>query len=453
MKLFTNYISRSKHSFKVRVFLVITFLHLGFIILFDGITAFAPDEANYIRVFNNLYRSDFSIDGYLGWHEGSINGLRLIYLPGKILAIIGFSDFYAVRILSVFYSMLSLYLLLKLAPEYKILKLPIRFWLVSAFLIPSIFLWTSIGLRESFIFFSLVAIFYLLSNPKKLCFRKQFVLLAAASTFLLISKIYLFVLLLMCFVTSTLFLFLLRKKIQFSSLKLLSAFLVPLLIFPAIATNIAAEAERTLEYKLLAPTPPPTPTPTPTPPPTPPPTGAIPARGQMVHDLYQEFEKNPFLSRLLTLTGIEGILQKKVESSYLQADSVELSNNMAQLQRKPASLRKPLSLLVGAYNFLFVPTPFIDNGSFFLNAQSYESFIWYFFYLIFLILLIGLIRGRYALNQVTLSSSLFSLGFIALSTFIEVNDGTSVRHRAVLLVGILVMLANFLPKAEEDFIK
>ena len=97
-----------------------------------------------------------------------------------------------------------------------------------------------------------------------------------------------------------------------------------------------------------------------------------------------------------------------------------------------------------------MPTPFVDNGSFFLNAQSYESFAWYFYYLILILLLIGLTRRRYVLNLVTLSSTLFSLGFIAMSALIEINDGTSVRHRAVLLIGILVMLATFQRKQPDQ---
>ena len=422
-----------RDSFNLKIILVISALHLIFIVLFDKVTAFAPDENNYIGVFNNLYRSVFSLDGYPGWQEGSINALRLIYLPGKLLEIIGFSDFYAVRILSVLYSMLSLYLLLKLAPEERILRIQIRYWVAVAYLFPSVFLWTSIGLRESFIFFSFVAIFYILVNPNSLSFRRQFLLLSAAGTFFLISKIYLFSLLLICLVSSTLFLSISRKKLELRTFKLLSAFLVPLLIFPSIASSIATVAKGTLEVKLIAPTPTGTPTGTPT----------VPARGQTLHDLSQQFDKNPILSWLSQVTGIQSILDERAEASYLPAGSTELSENTTQLQTQPASLRDPLSMLVGVYNFLFVPTPFVDNGSFFLNAQSYESFAWYFYYLILFILLVGLIRRRYALTLVSLSSTLFSLGFIAMSALIEINDGTSVRHRAVLLIGILVMLATF----------
>jgi hypothetical protein len=172
-------------------------------------------------------------------------------------------------------------------------------------------------------------------------------------------------------------------------------------------------------------------------------TPTIDAGGQTLIELNRQLNKNPILYRLTTITGAQSFLERRLEESYLQLSSKELSKKMTQRQTQPASLRDPPSILVGVYNFLFVPTPFVDNGSFFLNAQSYESFLWYFYYLILIILLVGLIRGHYVLNIVTLSLSLFSIGFIAMSALIEINDGTSVRHRAVFLIGILIMLATF----------
>jgi len=436
------------------VLLVVSSLHLIFIIVFDKVTAFAPDELNYIGIFNNLYRSDFSLDGYLGWQEGSINVLRLIYFPAKLLLVVGCSDFYAVRILSIFYSMISLYLLLKIAPEERFLRRPKRFWLVSAYFIPSVFLWSSLGLRESFILFSLIAIFYLLVNPQNLKFKVQFLLLVATSSFFLISKIYLYGLLLLCLTTSVLILIFLKQNLEISKIKILTAILVPLLLFPSMAINIVGGARGTLEVKLSPPTPTSTPTPTPTSTSTPTstPTSTIPARGQTLHDLNQQLNKNAILSWLSTVTGLQSALYKRAKDSYLPAGSLELYENTTQLQTRPATLRDPLSILAGAYDFLFVPMPFVDNGSFFLNAQSYESFAWYLFYLIFILLLMGLLRGRFILNLVTVSTTIFALGFIVLSALIEINDGTSVRHRVVLLIAILIMLVTFRLKNDKPIV-
>jgi hypothetical protein len=53
------------------------------------------------------------------------------------------------------------------------------------------------------------------------------------------------------------------------------------------------------------------------------------------------------------------------------------------------------------------------------------------------------------LNLATVSSTLFALGFILSSTLVEVNDGTSVRHRAVLLMAIVIMLGTFREKNDK----
>ncbi len=182
------------------------------------------------------------------------------------------------------------------------------------------------------------------------------------------------------------------------------------------------------------------------------PTATPYAGGQTLQELNDQLDSNPILSWIAFVTGIQGIIKQKAEVSYSFADSQELSKKFIQLQREPASVKDPLSLIVGMNYFLLTPAPFMDNGSFFLNVQSYESFIWHIYYLIFIILLVGVIRGRYSLNLVTLTSTLFCLGFMAISALIETNDGTSVRHRVVLLVGILLMLATF-QRRKPDFLE
>jgi hypothetical protein len=136
-------------------------------------------------------------------------------------------------------------------------------------------------------------------------------------------------------------------------------------------------------------------------------------------------------------------VQERVESSYLPEGSLEQTENLTQLQTKPASLRDPLSIVKGASNFLFIPAPFLNNGSFFLNLQSYESFAWYFYYILLFILLARFVIGKYLWTLQSLASTFFTLGFVLLSSLVEINDGTSVRHRSVLLVSILIMLSTF----------
>ena len=434
MIILSSLVRRIKSSSNTKVYFILGGLHIVFIILFDKVTAFAPDENGYIAVFKNLYNSNFSLDGYLGWPEGSINPLRVIYLPAKVLEIIGFSDFYSIRLLTVFYSILTLALLLRLSSNIWILGRSSKFWLVTAFFIPSYFLWTSIGLRDGFIFLALVGVFYGMKSSLNIQKISSSILILASANLLLISKTYLYSLFILALLFAVITISLVIKKIDTASLKILALCLIPALIFPTISTNVINSARSTVEIKLATPTPTPTPTP------------EVPARGQTLHDLNIQLNNNSILTWISKTTGINRILEASSQDAYLPAGSEELSKNSNQLQTQPATLRDPVSVVKGAFNFLFVPAPFVDNGSFFLNAQSYESFAWYLYYALLVLLVFGLLQRKYELNLHSLVATYFTLGFILLSALVEINDGTSVRHRSVLLVGILIMLTIFREK-------
>ena len=407
-------------------------------VLLNNITAFAPDEENYISVFKNLYRSDFTLYGYLGWPDGSINAIRVIYFPAKILETIGFSDFFAVRFLSLFYTLISLYLLLRSTDKIRILGKPARLWILIAYCIPSFFLWTTLGIRESFIFVSIVGVFYTLSITSNSKFLIRFFCIVLFSTFLMVSKLYLYGLLLLALILAVLSLFLFKRSLKTVNLKLLAGILVPLILLPTMSSNLLMSAKGTLEIKLEVEPPGESPGESP--------VESFSSTSQTLQDLNQQIGNNSLLLWISKETGLAKYLNEKSEYSRSQLDSTESRRDFIQRQTKPANLKDPISVMASSVNFLFVPTPFIDNGSLFLNLQSYESFAWYVFYFLLLSLLFGLARNKYVLNIQALILAYFTLGFIIMSALIEVNDGTSVRHRAVLLICISAMLMTFREK-------
>jgi hypothetical protein len=407
-------------------------------VLFDKVTAFAPDENGYLAIFKNLYKSSFSLKGYLGWQDGSINALRVIYLPAKVLNLVGFSGFYSVRLLTIFYSTLTLLILLRLSSDIHILGRSAKFWIILAFFIPSYFLWTSIGLREGFIFLALVGIFYAIRAITSSITITSLLLILVFASLLLISKTYLYALLLLALLAGIVTISMLTKKLESSSLRIVALCLIPVIIFPTVSKSILVGSQSFIEIKLTIPTP------------TPTPTQEVAARGQTIHDLSIQIKNNPILKEVSRVTRIDSFLESKSQSSYLPFGSEELINNSKRLQTQAATFRDPISIVKGAFNFLFVPTPFMDNGSFFLNAQSYESFAWYLYYILLLLMIVGLLRGRYVLNLQSLTATYFSLGFIIQSALVEINDGTSVRHRSVLLIGIVIMLAIFSQKKSKN---
>jgi hypothetical protein len=141
------------------------------------------------------------------------------------------------------------------------------------------------------------------------------------------------------------------------------------------------------------------------------------------------------------VTGLGGYLEAKADEATVDASLPEAAESLKGLKTDQASLGQPISLVQGIVTFLFVPTPFVDNDSFFLNILSYESFVWYLFYVLFAISILNIARRRIRPTISVLTASIFTIEFLIVSSLIETNHGTSVRHRVVFLIGVLAILA------------
>jgi uncharacterized membrane protein YhaH (DUF805 family) len=113
--------------------------------------------------------------------------------------------------------------------------------------------------------------------------------------------------------------------------------------------------------------------------------------------------------------------------------------NQKKLSLKQAGLKHPGQMITSSLRFLFVPIIFVDNGSLFLNIQSIETPLWLFIYGLFFIGLFQLIRRRHDLDYAVMMATLFAFEFVAISALTEINVGTALRHRSLLLIPILVI--------------
>jgi hypothetical protein len=104
-----------------------------------------------------------------------------------------------------------------------------------------------------------------------------------------------------------------------------------------------------------------------------------------------------------------------------------------------AGIKKPLQVLESSAKFLLIPFIFIENGSLFLNIQSIETPIWLFIYGLFFVGLYQLARRRRDLDYAVMIATLFALEFVAISALTEINVGTALRHRSLLLIPIVVI--------------
>ena len=89
-------------------------LHFLFMILLCNITALAPDENLYLEILKNVYTNQFKSTSGMGWSVTAQPFLFLIYLPVKILTLVGISPLFSLRLYVVF---IGTYIFWKLVNE------------------------------------------------------------------------------------------------------------------------------------------------------------------------------------------------------------------------------------------------------------------------------------------------------------------------------------------------
>ena len=166
--------------------------HTLFAVFLGRLFALAPDEGGYLYTFNNIYKLPIATTAQSGsgWITAPTIFLWIVYLPAKILNVLGVPDYLSIRILSIILATLSLYLLKdildRIVPKGKFGNGII----FIAFFIPSVFLWASVGLRESFIIAEtaafLVGLNFLIQEKNK----RAYLLLFLGSYGLLSTKNY-----------------------------------------------------------------------------------------------------------------------------------------------------------------------------------------------------------------------------------------------------------------------
>jgi hypothetical protein len=447
----------SNFSFYQYFFTAYIGLHVTFSILLGNITAFAPDEGMYKGIFSNLYSSDFTSD-VLGFNGAWEPWLRLIYLPAKLLTYLGFTDLLAVRFLSIGCSALATYLLIKMAKDNDRDDRVFKAAIIAISFIPTVFLWSSIGLRESFLYLEISAILFFLSRIKDEIDVRNLLGLAISVYSLSMTKNYIFILFLFAFIP-TLFVFLFIKRKRFiTHILILSIAVMPLAfnpeLIPAVSSyfkgqvakvdtveigdmnndgrcesfepcanggnsnsssNSSSNSEDLVEY--------------------------VATGGMTVHALLDELEGDPntFIARIVSALGITAKLEAISQSAIVVETDKSVIENQKKLSLQQAGIKKPLQVLESSAKFLLIPFIFIDNGSLFLNIQSIETPIWLFIYGLFFIGLYKVISRWREFDYAVMMATLFALEFVGISALIEVNVGTAVRHRSLLLVPILVI--------------
>jgi hypothetical protein len=216
-------------------------LHSALAIGLGRLFAFAPDESGYLYTFNNLYgqSADPNPQYQSGWITAPKAFLWIAYLPAKLLTLLGMPDYAAIRFLSIALTLFSVLMLRKVYFKTSNQAKNWDKWIFAAYLIPSVFLWTTVGLRESFIIAEIAAFlvgFNYLWAGKSI---KGAILIAIGSYGLLSTKSYLW----LCLMLATLIccgIIVFQRVSKKLILKFLTAgLLIPLALF-ACTTSVYA---------------------------------------------------------------------------------------------------------------------------------------------------------------------------------------------------------------------
>jgi hypothetical protein len=412
-------------------------------------------------MFGTLYNFKVTPIDYPGWPTNNRFFLQVIYGPAKILELLGIQALYANRLQALLLSSISFMLLLrKVQKSGSYVGL---FLLLSFFSLPSMYLWTILGIREPFIFILIVLILHFLNLTRPLG-NKGITTFVVLTIFLFLTKTYLYVYFIIAIWIGFLFAKLFKLKLfAFSRANFIPVIvLIPLLIFPSDSiamlklANLEIVKQTTRENTTIT-------------------DGENTTitdgenttitdgenttitdgenttitdgenttmaqrefdRGQTLSEVVNQLSSNAVLSglaiRLGLLEYIERVKNKSVSS---------VQDGSSGLIFPKGSISSPLSIIRSAIFFLVLPAPYTDNGSLIMNLLAYESVIWYLLYFTFLIFFVTRFR-THNLSCEQLQTFLFSFIFIVGSGLVETNLGTSLRHRSVLGLVLLSIIVK-----------
>ena len=422
-------------------------LHVTFSFLLGNITAFAPDEGLYKSIFSRLYSAGFTSD-VLGFSGAWEPWLRLIYLPAKLLTYLGFTDLLAVRFLAIGCSSLATYLVVQVAKSNRRDDRIFRAAITSISFIPTVFLWSSIGLRESFLYLEISAILHFLSRIKGEIDIRNLLGLAFSVYSLAMTKNYIFILFLFAFIATSVLFTILKPKRIVTHILILGIATMPLAFNPELAPAIKTyfngqvtkvdtieigdinndgrcdsfepcangkDNEEPIKY--------------------------VATGGMTVHALLDQLKGNPdtIMARIASAFGITAKLEAISKSAIVVETDKSVADNQKKLSLQQAGIKKPMQVLKSSTKFLLIPFILIDNGSLFLNIQSLETPFWLFIYGLFFVGLYQMARRRREFDYAVMMATLFALEFVVISALTEINVGTALRHRSLLLIPVLVI--------------
>ena len=459
--------------------------HTLFAVFLGRLFALAPDEGGYLYTFNNIYKWPITpwAQSGSGWISAPTIFLWIAYLPAKILNMLGVADYLSIRILSIILVTLSLYLLKNILDHIHLkIKFPHKAIFI-VFFIPSVFLWTSVGLRESFIIAELtvflVGLNFLMNGKNK----RAYAFIFLGSYGLISTKNYLWACLIVTVILSSV-IFLLQGN---SWRKILSLFtfslFIPIIVFSSTTSayalnfmlhpNISSTGERSGDsisqvYVDTSGTGTGTGTGTGSTTTGSTTTGSTTSgSNQTLITFHGDYtlialhsylidNPNSLISKIFRVAHldkkIQNIWEDKValglvsKDKQVGTDSSSLNGHILE----PGKINRPLTLIWPAFVFLCGPFPFMGDPGIAVAISSLESPLWWAFYALVIFQFIRFRKVKILRDPQILFTLIFLAGEIAFSVLVEVNLGTSFRHRSILLVPLVFLYVRLAQSAKEQ---
>ena len=149
---------------------------------------------------------------------------------------------------------------------------------------------------------------------------------------------------------------------------------------------------------------------------------------------------------------IQKIWDEKVALGLIQKDN-QVGTDTSSLNGhilEPGKISRPLTLIWPSFVFLFGPFPFIGDPGIAVGISSLESPLWWAFYAFVIFQFIRFRKVKFLYDPQILFTLIFLAGEIAFSALVEVNLGTSFRHRSILLVPLVFLYVRLAQRANEQ---
>jgi hypothetical protein len=436
---------------KVLFITIFLTLHILFMLGQGQCSAIAPDEITYLAVFRDTFLG-IPNPGLAEVYGSSRFIYYLYYFPGFVFNLIFQNAIYAIRfsaiVFSLFIFLISERIISNAQPaNSQWLK---RIFKLSFLFIPSIFVFTGSGIRESLLIFSLISTIYGFKLILQNNFKIGFLIFTIGMLFSTSAKIYLFPILAL----STVIVAYITKENRIRNVFLIiaSAF-ISLAIFwqPISHVVLNVEYQRPSNTSTAS---------------DPSPNNyektALNPKGILASSLpsatslwlnycFQQntlgFLKSP-IKQLFWDTvpnPSESINQKESGQSPMTngANQVEAGQSPAAVLYRFYEFRRVLPVEQIPLNILkFLTNPILDLKSKYLLVFLIEFPFWILGIFILLLSFLGVRRLRFDWNWLTVYSALIFIMFLVYSGATEVNVGTSIRHRTFLWIPLIFLLTG-----------